>query len=247
MTRGLFVTPKWSNSTTLSRPFGDMAHVITDAERDWKRQPGAFCRGRGGRGGCAKDGSSWWASPSWASGLAGDLALSVLLPRTAKLVVLHVISNKKENLRAEIDSADEGDGLQVEVIPVRQDDQPHPAPERNKHLRLSQPPNRRIKHKPSHFPLNHSPGQRRGDVNRLEGTSLATGRRGDVNRLQRTHALGLAGARQRPELNRPQRAVTVHCHHSLSSQGRTSPLSLFRNVNARFLTRFNFSRPTGTT
>ena len=103
MTCGLFVKLKWSNSTTLSRPFGDMAHVITDAERDWKRPPGAFCRGRGGRGGCAKDGLSWWASPLWASGLAGDLTLSVL-PRTAKLVVLHVIGNEKENLRAEVDS-----------------------------------------------------------------------------------------------------------------------------------------------
>ena len=93
----------------------------------------------------------------------------------------------------------------------------------------------------------HDRAGRRGDVNRLEGTSLATGRRGDVNRLQRTHAVGLAGARQRPELNRPQRAVTIHCHHSLSSQGRTPPPFLFRNVNARFLTRFNFSRPTGAT
>ena len=93
----------------------------------------------------------------------------------------------------------------------------------------------------------HDRTRRRGDVNRLEGTSLATGRRGDVNRLQRTHALGLAGARQRPELNRPQRAFTVHCHHSPSLQGRTPSLSLFRNVNARFLTRFNFSRPTGAT
>ena len=81
----------------------------------------------------------------WASGLAGDLALSVL-PRTAKLVVLHVISNKKENLRAEIDSADEGDGLQVEVIPFRQDDQPHPASKRNKNLRLSQSTNQYINH-----------------------------------------------------------------------------------------------------
>ena len=117
-----------------------MAHVIADAERDWKRATGAFCLGRGGRGGCAKDGSSWWASPLWASGLAGDLALSVL-PRTAKLVVLHVISNEKENLRAEVDATDESDGLQVEVIPFRQDDQPHPASKRNKYLRLSQPTN----------------------------------------------------------------------------------------------------------
>ena len=68
-----------------------------------KPRPGAFCRGRGGRGGCAKDGSSWRASPSWASGVALDLALSVL-PRTAKLVVLQMISNEKENLRAEVDS-----------------------------------------------------------------------------------------------------------------------------------------------
>ena len=58
-----------------------------------------------------------------------------------------------------------------------------------------------------------SPGLRRTNVNRLEGTLLATGRRGNVNRLQRPHTLGLAGARQRPELDRPQRAVTVHCHH----------------------------------
>lgn len=79
------------------------SRVIADAERDWKRKPGAFCRGRGGRGGCAKDGSSWWASPAWVSGVALDLALSVL-PRTAKFVVLHVISNEKENLRAEVDS-----------------------------------------------------------------------------------------------------------------------------------------------
>ena len=119
--------------------------VITDAERDWKRPRGAFCRGRGGRGGCAKDGSSWWASPAWVSRVALDLALSVL-PRTAKLVMLHVISNEKENLRAEIDSADKGDGLQVEVIPFRQDDQPHPASKRNKHLRLSQPTNQYINH-----------------------------------------------------------------------------------------------------
>ena len=84
-------------------------------------------------------------------------------------------------------------------------------------------------------------------MNRLEGTSLATGRRGDVDRLQRTHAVGLARPRQRPELDRPQRAVTVHCHHSPSLQGRTPPLSLFRNVNARFLTRFNFPRPTSAT
>ena len=119
--------------------------VITDAERDWKRATRAFCRGRGGRGGCAKDGSSWRASPAWASGLALDLALSVL-PRTAKLVMLHVISNAKENLRAEVDATDESDGLQVEVIPFRQDDQPHPAPKRNKHLRLSQPTNQRINH-----------------------------------------------------------------------------------------------------
>ena len=79
-------------------------------------------------------------SPSWASGLGRGLALSVL-PRTAKLVMLHVISNEKENLRAEVDAADEGDGLQVEVIPFHQDDQPHPASKRNKHLRLSQPTN----------------------------------------------------------------------------------------------------------
>ena len=52
---------------------------------------------------CAKDGLSWWASPLWASGVALGLALSVL-PRTAKLVMLHVISNEKENLRAEVDS-----------------------------------------------------------------------------------------------------------------------------------------------
>ena len=68
------------------------------------------------------------------------LALSVL-PRTAKLVVLYMISHEKENLRAKVDAADEGDGLQVEAIPFRQDDQPHPAPKRNKHLRLSQPTN----------------------------------------------------------------------------------------------------------
>ena len=51
-------------------------------------------------------------------------------------------------------------------------------------------------------------------MNRLEGTSLATGRRGDVNRLQRPHMLGLARPRQRPELDCPQRAVTFHRHHS---------------------------------
>ena len=39
----------------------------------------------------------------WASGVGRGLALSVL-PRTAKLVMLHVISNEKENLRAEVDS-----------------------------------------------------------------------------------------------------------------------------------------------
>ena len=79
------------------------SRVITDAERDWKRATGAFCRGRGGRGGCAKDRSSWWAFPLWVSGVGRGLALSVF-PRTAKLVVLHVISNEKENLRAEVDS-----------------------------------------------------------------------------------------------------------------------------------------------
>ena len=51
-------------------------------------------------------------------------------------------------------------------------------------------------------------------MNRLDGTPLATGRRRNVNRLQRSHTLGLAGARQRPELDRPQRAVTFHRHHS---------------------------------
>ena len=96
-------------------------------------------------GGCAKDGSSWWASPSWVSGAALGLALSVL-PRTAKLVMLHVISNEKKNLRAEVDATDESDGLQVEIIPFRQDDQPHPAHKRNKHLRLSQPTNQHINH-----------------------------------------------------------------------------------------------------
>ena len=30
-------------------------------------------------------------------------------------------------------------------------------------------------------------------------------------------------------------------------RGRTPPPFLFRNANARFLTRFNFPRPTGTT
>ena len=119
--------------------------VITDAERDWKRATRAFCRGRGGRGGCAKDGSSWRASPAWVSGVAVGLALSVL-PRTAKLVVLQMISDKKENLRAEVDATDESDGLQVEAIPFRQDDQPHPASKRNKHLRLSQPTNQHVNH-----------------------------------------------------------------------------------------------------
>ena len=51
-------------------------------------------------------------------------------------------------------------------------------------------------------------------MNRLEGTHLATGRRRDVNRLQRSRALGLAEPRQRPELDRTQRAVINHCHHS---------------------------------
>ena len=79
------------------------------------------------------------------------LALSVL-PRTAKLVVLYMISHEKENLRAEVDATDESDGLQVEVIPFRQDDQPHPAPKRNKHLRLSQPTNQHINHHPITIP-----------------------------------------------------------------------------------------------
>ena len=47
-------------------------------------------------------------------------------------------------------------------------------------------------------------------MDRPEGTLLATRRRRNVNRLQRPHMLGLAGPRQRPELDRPQRAVTVH-------------------------------------
>ena len=89
-----------------------------------------------------------------------------------------------------------------------------------------------------------SPGLRRTNVNRLEGTLLATGRRGNVNRLQRPHTLGLAGARQRPELDRPQRAVTFHRHHThLSSifyrqRNANRPLSLFRKINTRFLTKF---------
>ena len=37
--------------------------------------------------------------------------------------------------------------------------------------------------------------------------------------------------------------VIILYHH----RGAHRPLSLFRNVNARFLTRFNFSQPTGTT
>ena len=77
------------------------SRVIADAERDWKRPTGAFCRRRGDRGGCAKDGLSWWGCPTWVTGVG--LALSVL-PRTAKLVMLHVIGNEKENLRAEVDS-----------------------------------------------------------------------------------------------------------------------------------------------
>ena len=56
----------------------------------------------------------------------------------------------------------------------------------------------------------HDRTRRRGDMDRPEGTPLATGRRWNVNRLQRPHMLGLAGPRQRPELDRPQRAVTVH-------------------------------------
>ena len=58
----------------------------------------------------------------------------------------------------------------------------------------------------------HDRARRRGETDCLEGAPLGTGRRGDVDRLQRTHALGLAGARQRPELDRSQRAVTVHYH-----------------------------------
>ena len=100
--------------------------------------------------------SSWWASPLWVSGVALDLAMSVL-PRTAKLVMLHVISNEKMNLQAEVDATDESDGLQVEIIPFRQDDQPHAAPKRNKHLRLSQPTNRRINNHKTAAPSKPSP------------------------------------------------------------------------------------------
>ena len=75
--------------------------VIANAERDGTSPMGAFCRGRGDRGGCAKDGLSWWGCPTWVTGVG--LVLSVL-PRTAKLVMLHVIGNEKENLRAEVDS-----------------------------------------------------------------------------------------------------------------------------------------------
>ena len=146
---------------------------------------GVFCRGRGGHGGCAKDGSSWWASPAWASGLAGGLALSVL-PRTAKLVVLHVISNEKENLRAEVDATDESDGLQVEVIPFRQDDQPHPAPKRNKHLRLSQSTNQYINHHSITIP---PPSYNRTRNRRTDGST--------VTKLPRTYRYGVHHLRVR--------------------------------------------------
>ena len=94
----LHPTPNLVRSGGISR---NSYCVIADAERDGTSPMGAFCRGRGDRGGCAKDGLSWWGCPTWVTGVG--LALSVL-PRTAKLAMLHVIGNEKENLRAEVDS-----------------------------------------------------------------------------------------------------------------------------------------------
>ena len=72
-------------------------------------------------------------------------------------------------------------------------------------------------------------------MDRPEGTLLATGRRSNVYRLQRSHTLGLAGARQRPEFNCLQRAVTVHYHqfllYSVITEAHTAPF-LYRKINA---------------
>ena len=72
-------------------------------------------------------------------------------------------------------------------------------------------------------------------MDRLERSPLATGWRRNVNRLQRSHTLGLAGARQRPEFNCLQRAVTVHYHHSLLysviTEAHAAPF-LYRKINA---------------